>query len=1452
MTYISGNAQSINLLETKTFSVTGTNNLTNVNFDLKAGKNRIVIVQFHLERIHSSTNGSNHPISNYDGTQYFPLTIGGKNATGVSSSYTLSSRNTNTATFTNASMTNYYFQYTLTDKGGLPTGITTFDWSGIKAPQSAGDELVVNISLFENVSPAKKYIIAGFGYSDLKNTPTTSTVSTNKQTTENSLENNPVPLGRTYAERMFFANASTSQSSAATIGQTFWKALDSNASPLSNGVLTNSGGSNSSIASNIENESDGIFSMFHYATGLSSFPNYTLTRNNSKLINMMRVISYALNPLAKPAISGNVYFDTNGPAEIFGSGNNAGGAYVNLIDSNGVLVYSAPVSANGTYTIPVGYATEGEVYSIRLSKNTGINGQQAPITELNSGWSYVGESPNTIGNDGTADGIINNINVQISNFTSYNFGVNKTNDNDGDGITDDVDLDNDNDGILDAVEMYCDQAKAPNGSFPDSNSPATTPSLTKQLLFWDWSGITLTNSGNTATKSVVYNGITYTATITNFNAIVNSGDGALYASDINTWSGSIAWKYYNVNSTTFKEALYNNPGKGTNTFDVKFSAVDTNGKSYPVDAIIFDAEQTTSGAEYIELKTNASPFKFLEKFGTGALTSAEISGVGTTTLRYNNTATANAIYSTTGFEPSVNVTIYRNASQDGRQGVAFTIRLYCDKDEDGIPNHYDLDSDNDGCPDAIEGGDNVLPNQLNADGSININTTGDVGRTSGSASYGVPNLVNLNGAADTDGKIGQTIGTSQDAKVNSCSTDILITKTNNQTLYKRPSTSIYTVSVKNLGSTTIKGINVTDPIPSGFGTADISWSANAKTGNYVRINSNGTNVISIPTTQGPLGAYVDLVPGGEVIFTVNLKISDERRGNITNIANIYLPNNLSNSNPNGNSVSDIDTPGIDARNDNFSNSAINTTVGGIVGNVTTNDLLNDTDQSKKDPTTYNTLFSYTLHDNGNSGATIDSNGFINIPNGTPAGIYRLTYTICEKAVPTNCDTANIIIEVYEDSDGDGISDVIDLDDDNDGILDTDENTACTSLISYFSEDFGTGSRTSLPLYASTVSGRSVGTTNYTYNSYPTYDSNNATASGISDGQYALLPNTSNIASWAATPPGVNGRAWVDINDHTSNNGTGRMALFNAKNSTSEEFYNVSNITNLPKNTILKLTFWAINLDLKPGAMNPYWDRNRSLPNIRVKVQNNDGSVLLKEMTTGAIPRDEQWHQYTIYFNTSDYDIASFVMFNDMEGGLGNDLAIDDIKIRSICDSDGDGIPNELDLDSDGDGCPDAIEGAGNFSNSQLETASGLLSTQIPNKNFGTTVDPATGIPTTVGNAGQAAGNAYNAAINDCKCKKPAMTTGTALDTNVGVSTIGKTTGWPQNRKGAFIALESQTKGLVISRMTTSQVDAISAPQEGMMVYDTSIDCVKIYSKDPGASSTTYSWKCFNVESCSDN
>lgn len=100
------------------------------------------------------------------------------------------------------------------------------------------------------------------------------------------------------------------------------------------------------------------------------------------------------------------------------------------------------------------------------------------------------------------------------------------------------------------------------------------------------------------------------------------------------------------------------------------------------------------------------------------------------------------------------------------------------------------------------------------------------------------------------------------------------------------------------------------------------------------------------------------------------------------------------------------------------------------------------------------------------------------------------------------------------------------------------------------------------------------------------------------------------------------------------------------------------------------------------------------------------------------------------------------------------------------------------------------------------------------------------------------------------CYKPAVTSGTALATNHGITSLGRAgakdkDNWPMVRKGAWTALESKTKGFVVNRIpTTAQVEAIPHPVEGMMVYDVQTDCLKI-----NIDGTKTGWKCFNTQTC---
>lgn len=89
----------------------------------------------------------------------------------------------------------------------------------------------------------------------------------------------------------------------------------------------------------------------------------------------------------------------------------------------------------------------------------------------------------------------------------------------------------------------------------------------------------------------------------------------------------------------------------------------------------------------------------------------------------------------------------------------------------------------------------------------------------------------------------------------------------------------------------------------------------------------------------------------------------------------------------------------------------------------------------------------------------------------------------------------------------------------------------------------------------------------------------------------------------------------------------------------------------------------------------------------------------------------------------------------------------------------------------------------------------------------------------------------------CPCYKPGAT-GTPEITKIGISTRDSksTANWPADVNNGFVALESNDKGLVITRVSDPEISIIN-PVDGMMVFDTDDVCLKIYN------GTT--WNCIN-------
>jgi hypothetical protein len=280
-----------------------------------------------------------------------------------------------------------------------------------------------------------------------------------------------------------------------------------------------------------------------------------------------------------------------------------------------------------------------------------------------------------------------------------------------------------------------------------------------------------------------------------------------------------------------------------------------------------------------------------------------------------------------------------------------------------------------------------------------------------------------------------------------------------------------------------------------------------------------------------------------------------------------------------------------------------------------------------------------------------------------------------------------------DTDGDGISDVVDEDDDNDGITDLVENACGTALNTVeFNGTFGS---------VTTVRDLQTPITGVYY------------YGGTGGG--SLNPSGAYVVTSYATcnPIHTATDLWDNLYGHTT--GTSDDGYLAVNGSASAGVFYTQNMT-LNPNQNYNVSLWAIH-----GIISPTYSGGPADIEIRVTRTSDNavvatytsGDIRPTVLPTGSNVTPAYWKQVQGNFNTGAATAFKLEVISIKLSSDGNDFAIDDVAIKQLdcanagVDTDGDGIANSLDLDSDNDGCSDANE---NYSSPTADGGGGQYGT----------------------------------------------------------------------------------------------------------------------------------------------
>ena len=666
-----------------------------------------------------------------------------------------------------------------------------------------------------------------------------------------------------------------------------------------------------------------------------------------------------------------------------------------------------------------------------------------------------------------------------------------------------------------------------------------------------------------------------------------------------------------------------------------------------------------------------------------------------------------------------------------------------DTDNDGIPNRLDLDSDGDGCSDAIEGAAAFTNSDL-----VNSSMPGGNTNIGGSytGQYNSPVIQNLGTTVDGDGipivaSSGQGIGTAIIANP-------VLDETANQTL----AVSDVTYTAGNAVFTITNALaNIT----------------------YELVDDNGDSLSpQVIATQGASTSDLDLtlleanVPlaATSTTYQVIAGIPGACRVTLTDqpVLTIATTDSDSDSVADATDLDDDNDGILDVDEHSTSNLIIDGITDFAIDTIQSPDItiINNGNISPDNGVVHNNTAHYFVID---LGRTLNTNSIIKFYWWTNSGSNRQhtisqitsdTYNASDFSNPLivnyvdssssgdftyTLDTPTRYIQVVmtersegrveileaitvnaiypEDLDSDGIPNRLDLDSDGDGCSDAIEGAAA-----FTSSDLV---NSSMPGGNTNIGGSYTGQ----YNS-PVIQNLGTTVDG--DGIPIVASSGQGIGTAIIANP---------VLDETANQ---TLAV-------SDVTYTAGNAVFTITNAIANITYELV--DDNGDSLSPQVIATQGASTSELDLTLLEANVPLAATSTtyqviAGIPgacRVTLTDQPVLTIATTDSDSDSVADATDLDDD--NDGILDATEGND--DTDNDGIPNRLDLDSDGDGCSDAIEGAAAFTSSDLVNSSmpggntgsfytGQYNSPVE-QNLGTTVD-SNGIPTNAA-TGQAIGTA---------------------------------------------------------------------------------------------------------------